>query len=143
MDDKRTIWTTRRIVWTALAAVLGIILLSWAGYAASVALSGPKGVGDAIKTKNSASNWTAAQKEFEQRYEEVKALDKIIKTHADALAKNPDNQILQTNVTGVTAGCISAVADYNADSRSYLMEDFKSVDLPYQIDDSLPSTDCK
>jgi hypothetical protein len=136
-------WSTKKVIWTAIAAFLGLVLLSWGGYALSVALSGPKGVGDAIKTKNSASNWTSAQKEFEKRYEEVKTLDRQIAVHAKALEADPQNPILQTNVTGVTSGCMSAVADYNADSRSYLMEEFKSVDLPYQIDDSLPKTDCK
>lgn len=137
------LWSTKRIIWTAIAVVIGVILLTWAAFAVSVALSGPKGVGDAIKTKNSASNWTAAQKEFEKRYEEVKTLDRQIAVHTKALESDPKNVILQTNVTGVTSGCMGAVADYNADSRSYLMEEFKSVDLPYQINDSLPATDCK
>lgn len=136
-------WSTKRIIWTAIAVVVGIFLFSWGAYAISVAMSAPKGVGDAIKQKNSASNWTSAQKEFEKRYEEVKLLDKMIKVHNDALAADPKNPVLKTNVTGVISGCMSAVADYNADSRSYLMEEFKSVDLPYQIDETFPATDCK
>jgi hypothetical protein len=118
-------------------------MLSWGGYAFSVAMSGPKGVGDAIKQKNSASNWTRAQAEFEDRYEQVKALDRKIKVHREALDKDPSNGILQTNLTGVTSACMSAVADYNADSKKYLMEEFKSADLPYQIDDALATTDCR
>jgi hypothetical protein len=136
-------WSNARIIWTAIAVVVGLILVGWAGFAISVALSGPKGVGEAIKTKNSASNWTSAQKEFEQRYEEVKTLDRQIAVHTKALESDSTNPILRANVTGVISGCMSAVADYNADSRSYLMEEFKSVDLPYQINDSLPATDCK
>ena len=136
-------WTTKRIVWTAILSLVALVILVWGGYALSVALSGPKGVGDAIKQKNSASNWTAAQAEFEDRYEQVKTLDRKIKLHRDTLDKDPDNTILQTNLTGVTSACMSAVADYNADSKKYLMEEFKSADLPYQIDDTLPATDCR
>jgi flagellar basal body-associated protein FliL len=136
-------WTPKRTIWTIIAVVIGVILVGWAGYALSVALSGPKGVGDAIKQKNSAANWTSAQREFEERHQEILALDKKIALHKETLKSDPKNPVLQTNVTGVTSACMSAVADYNTDSRSYLMEDFKSSDLPYQINDNSPATDCK
>jgi hypothetical protein len=48
-----------------LTVHLVIFLISWAGFAISVAMSGPKGQGDAIKQKNSAENWTAQQAKFE------------------------------------------------------------------------------
>jgi hypothetical protein len=137
-----SVWTTKRVIWTAIFTLVGIAILSWGGYALSVAMSGPKGVGDGIKQKNSASNWIAAQKEFVQRFEEIKSLDKKIGLYQAALKNDPKNTILQTNVTGVTSSCMSAVADYNADSKSYLMEEFKSSDLPYQINDANPLTDC-
>lgn len=135
--------STKRIIWTAVACFVGVFVLSWGGYALSVALSGPKGVGDAIKTKNSASNWTKAQAEFEDRHQEIISADRKIAVHKTALDADPKNPTLRTNFTGVTNVCMSAVADYNADSRKYLMEDFKSADLPYQIDDTNPATDCK
>lgn len=143
MTRKTDYMSTKRIIWTAIACLVGVFVLSWAGFALSVALSGPKGVGDAIKTKNSASNWTKAQAEFEDRHQEIISADRKIAVHKTALAADPKNPTLQTNFTGVTNVCMSAVADYNADSRKFLMEDFKSADLPYQIDDTNPATDCK
>jgi hypothetical protein len=142
-NDHLPRWSTKRIVWTIIAVFVGAILLSWAAFAVSVATSGPKGIGDGIKQKNSASNWIAAQKEFHNRYEEIIALDKDLTGHRAALDADPDNKILQTNVMGVTSRCNGAVADYNADSASYLMEEFKSAELPYRIDESDPATDCK
>lgn len=134
---------TSKVIWLGILAVVVIVVLSWGGYALSVAMSGPKGVGDAIKTKNSAKNWTNAQAGFEDSYQAIVSADRKIAVHKEALKGDPKNQVLQTNLTGTTTMCISAVADYNADSRKYLQEDFKSADLPYQIDSSDPSTDCK
>jgi predicted lipid-binding transport protein (Tim44 family) len=132
-----------KIVAAILAAIIFIALISWAGWAISVATSGPKGQGDAIKTKNSAANWTAAQARFEEQHQAIISADEKIAVHAAALAASPSDRTLQTNLTGVTTACISAVADYNAESRKYLSEDFKSADLPYQIDKTDPATDCK
>jgi hypothetical protein len=135
--------STKRIIWTAIAVVVGLIVLSWAGFALTVALSGPKGVGNAIIQKNSAENWTKAQAGFEDRYQEIVSADRKIAVHRTALEAAPTDPTLKTNLTGVTSVCMSAVAAYNADSRKFLKEDFKSADLPYQIDDSNPATDCK
>lgn len=126
-----------------LALIIGITLISWAAWAISVAASGPKGQGDALKTKNSAANWTAAQARFEKQYQAVIAADQKIAVHKSALEADPTNQILQTNLTGVTTVCISSTAEYNAESRKFLSEDFKASDLPYQISATNPATDCK
>lgn len=133
----------KKIVWLSIATVVGLIALSWAGFALTVALSGPKGVGNAIIQKNSAENWTKAQAGFEDKYQAIIAADRKIAVNTAALAADPKNPTLQTNVTGVTNICVSAVADYNAASRKFLLEDFKSADLPYQIDSTDPATDCK
>lgn len=124
-------------------AIAAVALLVWGGFALKVALSGPKGVGDAIIQKNSAPNWTNAQAGFEDKYQAIRSADQKIAVHKAALAADPKNPTLQTNLTGVTSACISAVAEYNADSRKYLLEEFKSVDLPYQISTTDPATDCK
>lgn len=126
-----------------LAIIIAITLIGWAGWAISVAASGPKGQGDAIKTKNSAENWTAAQARFEKQYQAVIGADQKIAIHRSALEADPKNPTLQTNLTGILGTCTSAVAEYNAESRKYLSEEFKSADLPYQIDQTNPLTDCK
>lgn len=132
-----------KIIWLSILAVVALIAISWGGYALSVAMSGPKGVGDAIKTKNSAKNWTNAQAGFEDSYQAIVSADRKIAVHKEALKSDPKSQVLQTNLTGTTTMCISEVSQYNADSRKYLKEDFKSADLPYQIDSTDPATDCK
>jgi hypothetical protein len=134
---------TSKIVWLTIFAIVSVFVLVWGGFALSVALSGPKGVGDAIKTKNSAKNWTDAQAGFEDAYQAILSADRKIAMYKEALAADPKNPTLQTNLTGVTSICISAVADYNADSNKYLKEEFKSARLPYEIDSSDPTTDCK
>ncbi len=132
-----------KIALSIIAGIIGLTLLIWGGWAISVAVSGPKSQGDAIKTKNSAENWTAAQARFEKQYQSVIAADRKIAVHKSALDADPTNPTLQTNLTGVTTVCMSATADYDAESRKFLSEDFKSTDLPYQIDQTNPATDCK
>jgi hypothetical protein len=124
------------IVVVALAIGAGI-------WALTVAVSGPKGQGDAIIQKNSAANWVAAQARFEQDYQDILATDqKIVAAHT-ALQAAPADRTLQTNYSGLTSYCLSKVAGYNADARSYLSEDFRASDLPDQIDPTLSTTDCK
>lgn len=124
--------------------VIVIVLAISAGiWALNVAASGPKGQGDAIIQKNSAANWVAAQARFEQDYQDILATDqKIVAAHT-ALQTNPTDPTLQTNYSGLTSYCLSKVAGYNADARSYLSEDFRASDLPAQIDPTLSTTDCK
>lgn len=136
-------WTIKRTIWTIIASILTFVVVGWGVFALTVLLSGPKGVGDGIKQKNSASNWINAQKGFESRYQEIIALDKNIGLHKEALKADSKDPILRANVTGVTSACNSAVADYNTAARSYLSEEFRSSDLPYQINESSPATDCK
>jgi len=123
--------------------VVALFVLTWGGYALTVAMSGPKGVGDAIKTKNSSANWTAAQAKFEELHQGVKAADQKTELAGERLKLNPTDLTLQQQHAGIQSGCISIVADYNAESRKFLSEDFKSTDLPYQIDQTNPATDCK
>lgn len=135
--------STGKIIGLSILAVVTVIALSIGGYWLSVAYSGPKGVGDGIKQKNSAENWVQAQARFEKQYAAVKGLDQKIAVHRSALEADPKNPTLQTNLTGVTTACLSAVAEYDAESRKYLSEEFKSTDLPYQIDQTNSATDCK
>jgi hypothetical protein len=135
--------TGTKIAAGVLAALLAITLITWAAWAISVAVSGPKGQGDAVKTKNSAENWTAAQAKFEELHQGIQSADKKTELAAERLAANPGDLTLQQQHAGVQSGCVSLVADYNAESRKFLSEDFKSIDLPHQIDTTDPAFDCK
>lgn len=107
-----------------------------------VATSGVKGQGDAIKINNSAENWTKKQAFFEDKYQAVKVADQKIALFAQVVAKNPKDRTAQDNLTGITSQCMNYVAEYNAESRKFLSQDWKSVDLPIELG-NLPSTDCK
>jgi hypothetical protein len=123
--------------------IVALVLIIWGGFALKVALSGPKGVGDAIIKKNSAENWTAAQGRFEKLYAGIQSADQKTELAAARLATNPTDLTLQQTHAGVQSGCITLVADYNAESRKFLSEEFKSTDLPYQINTTSPKFDCK
>lgn len=127
----------------AVAVFMTFVLVGWGAWAISVAVSGPKGQGDAIKTKNSAENWTAAQARFERQYQTVITSDEKITVAEAAVAAKPDDYVAQTTLQGLKSACISARGDYNAESRKFLSADFKAVDLPAEIDSTNPRTDCK
>ena len=123
--------------------IVALVLLIWGGFALKVALSGPKGVGDAIIQKNSAENWTKAQAEFEDLYAGIQSQDKKLNAAAAVLAKAPTDRTYQQTYSGIQSGCTSLVAEYNAKSRKFLAADFKAADLPYQIDETDSRFDCK
>jgi hypothetical protein len=130
--------------WLIVIVVLVLGGLISAGiWALGVATSGVKGQGDAVKINNSAENWTAKQAFFEEKFEAVKAADKKIGLYTKSLAANPTDRTAQTNLDGITSQCINYTAEYNAESRKFLSQDWKSSDLPYQINDVNSSTDCK
>lgn len=132
-----------KIILGGIAAILTLTLIAWGMWAIGVAVSGPKGQGDAIKTKNSAANWTAAQAKFEELHQGIQSADQKTELAAGRLATNPNDLTLQQTHAGVQSGCITLVSEYNAESRKFLSEDFKSIDLPHQIDTTTPAFDCK
>lgn len=108
-------------------------LIGWAIWGFNVATSGVRGEGDGEIQKNSSDNWVAAQADFEENYADYEATLVKIEFAADALESNPDDRISQTNYQGLVNYCASLVADYNADARNFLKEDFKAADLPDHI----------
>lgn len=108
-----------------------------------VQTSDVKGAGDVQRTKNAAPNRIGAQERFESLYAGIKAADQRIDIMAAALAKAPTDVVAQTNYTGSQTFCTQLVADYNAEARKITAADWRSPDLPQQIDPSDPSTDCK
>lgn len=130
------------LLWV-LITVLVVAAISIGIWALTVLLSGPRGVGDAVIEKNSSENWVAAQAEFERGYQDVLSTDQKITVAYAALQADSENKTLQQNYTGLQSYCLSAAAEYNANARSYLSEDFRAADLPSEISTTNPATDCK
>lgn len=126
-----------------LIIILVILAVGGAIWGISVAVSAPKGVGDAVIKKNSAENWTAAQARFEDLYADIQASDRKIQVARSAVETAPNDKTAQQTLQGVQSACISFVGEYNAEARKFLSEEFRSADLPAQIDNHDPSTDCK
>lgn len=116
--------------------VIVLIALAVGGgiWGLNVLTSGPRGQGDAIIQRNSADNWLDAQARFEENYADYEATIFKIKQAQTALEADPNDALAMTNYTGTVNYCASLVADYNADARNYLREDFRAADLPDQID---------
>lgn len=142
MPRKATV-NAKRITLIALASLLALALIGIGLWGFRVATSPIKGTGDAAITKNSSANWTAAQARFEDLYAGIIAADRKLDAAAERLAANPDDLTLQQTHAGIQSGCITLVGDYNAEARKYLAEDFKASDLPDQISNNDPNTDCE
>lgn len=126
-----------------LVVLLVIALISIGVWGFKVVTSDVKGQGDATVQKNSANNRIAAQARFEDLYADIKATDAKLDAARDKAEANPKSQVAQTEFTGLQNYCLDVVADYNAEARKYLAEQFRAIDLPAQIDTQVPETDCK
>lgn len=135
--------TTAKAIGLTVLSIVFVIALSVGIWVARVGTSGIRGQGNAVIQKNSAQNWTSAQARFESLYAEIVATDRKVTVAADYLAKHPGDKTATDTYVGTQNVCLSFVADYNAAARTYLAADFRAVDLPAQIDDRDPATDCK
>jgi hypothetical protein len=115
------------VILVALAIGAGI-------WGLTVALSGVKGQGDGVIQKNSSQNWLDAQARFEENYQEYESTLVRIDVFHEAHLADPDDAIAKTNWLGSISHCTDVVADYNADARNFLREDFRASDLPESLD---------
>ncbi|PRB01804.1 hypothetical protein CQ047_18270 [Microbacterium sp. MYb72] len=130
----------RRVGSLAFRWVLALIIISLVIGAGmwwlNVATSHVRGQGEGVVQRNSAENWLDAQARFEENYAEYEStlvrLDAAYTAHIAA----PDDKTLQQTYLGTIGYCTSLVADYNADARNFLREDFRASDLPASIDAS-------
>jgi hypothetical protein len=133
-------------VWKAIGITLGVVALIagiwWVSFGAKIVSSEPIGQGEAIIQKNSAENWVKAQAKFEDLYAGIEAQDQMIEVLAESAERDSSIYNLR-NLDGARLTCLDMVGQYNADARKFLSSDFKSIDLPDQIDESQSSTDCK
>lgn len=119
-------------------AVLGGVI-----WAVKVAASGVKGAGDVRRQTNSGTNRIAAQEHFQALYGQIKAYDQQLDQAAADKAANPGDRFFTTNYSGLVKQCIDARNQYDADANKVTQAQWRDPDLPYQIDPTLPETDCK
>lgn len=132
--DRAARWTLGRIilVWVIVIAVaLGIGAAIWS---ITVATSGVRGQGDGVIKNNSAENWIKQQAKFEDLHAEYESTLVRIDQFQKIALENPNDAIAQTNFNGQVSHCTDVVAEYNAATRSFLSEDWKSIDLPPSLD---------
>lgn len=125
-----------------LAIIAVFVLIWWVAYGSKVASSGVIGQGDAIIQKNSAENWVKAQAKFEDMYAGIEAQDQMITVLAERV-EDGGSEFDKRNLDGARLVCLDLVGDYNAEANKYLSEDFRSADLPSEINTMSASTDCK
>ena len=155
-------WDPRRVKITIAAFVAVVLIAPVAIWGIRVATSDAKGKGNVEIERNSADNRVRAQAFFEQSYQDIKKFDAQIadaqKAYDDFIATTPkptaDDVVAaqlytqqlsnrQTTLTGLQQQCQNTVADYNAEARKTLAAEWRSEELPYQIDATSPATDCK
>lgn len=122
----------------AVVAVIGI-----GGWVFKVATSDVKGKGDATVQINSGKNRIAAQESFEALFNQIKAYDKNLDQAAADKKEHPGDSFYATNYSGLVKQCNDAVAQYNGDANKVSRAKWLTDDLPFQIDDNNPLTDCK
>lgn len=125
----------------ALVALIAVIGIGVWGF--KVITAEPKGKGDAVRTREGGTNRIAAQERFEELYAQVKAADQRIDVMGAAKKAAPTDVVAATNYTGAINYCIEVRAQYDAEARKYTAEQFRTADLPPQIDQLDPTTDCK
>lgn len=145
--DKRPVRTGLRFTLAVVGCVLLVSAIVWG---VTVVVSGIKGQGDSVKTKNSSDNFLSAQAGFVRDNEEFTADLLKIRDAKQAVASfeathptsngtlyDPNaeqDQNLHTTLTGLTQSCQSVAADYNTRSQSYLSQDFKNAALSERLD---------
>ena len=155
-------WDPRRVK-IAIAALIAVVLVApIAIWGIQVATSDTRGAGNTEIARNSAENRIRSQAYFEQSYQDISKFDLQIgdaqKAYNDFVTNNPKpsaedlvaaqiyGQQLnsrQVTLTGLQQQCQNTVANYDAEARKTLAAEWRSNELPYQIDDSSPETDCK
>lgn len=132
--DRASRWTAGRIALWTIIAIIFFGLIGWGIWAITVGTSGVRGQGDGIIQKNSSENWIKQQAKFEELYAEYESTQVRIEAFKVTADANPNDAIAQTNYNGQISHCTNLVSEYNAATRSFLSEDWKSIDLPPSLD---------
>jgi hypothetical protein len=161
-EEEADRWDPRRVK-IILAVFLAVVIIAPVSiWGIRVATSDTRGAGNVELERNSAGNRVRAQAFFEQSYQDIKKFDVQVvdaqKAYDDFVTNNPkpsaDDLVAaqiygqqlnsrQVTLTGLQQQCQNTVANYDAEARKTLAAEWRSNELPYQIDYSSPETDCK
>lgn len=141
--DRATVFGLSRGAAAVIAIFILVGLIGAGTWALKVAFSDIKGRGDSIVKINEADNRLFQQGDFNKRYQGILAADKNVDAAFQAKTASPDDRTLKVNYTGAVQHCFALVGEYNSKSREIIAEKFRDEDLPYEIDDADPKTDCK
>jgi len=135
--------------WRAAIWVLAIVLFAGAIsvgiWAFRVSTSDVKGAGDQTRITNDGRNRVNSQEWFEGMYAQILTADQNLDGAAKNLATASDadqKAFWQTNYTGLQNRCRDMVNQYNAEAHKVSRGQWRSDDLPEQIDTTDPRTDC-
>lgn len=119
--------------------IVGVIVLGFGAWGASVLLSNITGAGGAIKQKNSTTNRVSQQAYFEDMAANYDGYAIKIRLAEKALdtATGIDHQIRAVELEGLMQQCVDNAQEFNAASRKYLARDWKSAGLPARLDPSI------
>lgn len=138
-----------RVVLIGIGAVVLVIVLAIGGFFIEqwwTRTTAPiKGRTNQISSINGAENRTFQQEHFETLYGDIKGYVQQIHIQQQALnqsAPGPERDHALVILTGLRDQCVSTVQQYNADANKISADDFRTADVPYQIDQSDPTTDC-
>lgn len=155
MREPKECWTDSddpdKVLWgmSWRAIVIGVVALilciagSWAVFGLKVFTSPVKGAGEVVIANNDAKNRIQSQARFEALYHGIIAADKNLDILAATVKAHPNDRIAQQTLDGARIGCNQFVEDYNAEARKTTSADWRSWDLPSEINDIDPATDCK
>jgi hypothetical protein len=128
--------------WLAAFVVLAV-LIGGGTWAFKVLTSDVKGAGDQTRQVNSGNNRIFAQEQFAELFNKIKGYDRQLDQAAANLAARPNDPTFITNYTGLKNVCVDATAQYNANAKKVTQAKWRDAELPYQIDESDPTTDCQ
>lgn len=134
-DARKIGWLSARWI---VAIIAFVLLIGGVVWGVTVLLAPVKGEGDKRIIKHDATNMIAAQERFEDLYQDILSTDRKIQ-----VAKEAKGDTAVTNLQGLQSYCLGVVGEYNAAARKYTQEDFRSVDLPKEIDNTNTEMDCK
>jgi len=124
------------------AAVAVLLVLGGVVWGIKVAVSDAKGAGDQARITNDGRNRTNAQEWFAGQYEQIKSTDRRIGVAWAELQAKPGDEFATTNYRGLVNRCMEMVGAYNAEATKVSRGRWRDPALPFQIDESDPTTNC-